>query len=104
MSSAATTQSPSTPEPFVSIRGLTKQFVVGRDVLGRPASALTAVDDVDLDIERGEVLGLVGESGCGKSTLARLILRLLPATSGTVLFEGRDVLTASPKELRDFRR
>jgi oligopeptide/dipeptide ABC transporter ATP-binding protein len=91
-------------EPFVSVRGLTKHFIVERDMVGKPKSLLAAVDDVDLDIQRGEVLGLVGESGSGKSTLARLILRLVPATSGSVLFEGRDVLTASRRELRDFRR
>jgi oligopeptide/dipeptide ABC transporter ATP-binding protein len=104
MSSAASIPRPSPSEPFVSVRGLTKHFVVERDVVGKPKSLLAAVDGVDLDIQRGEVLGLVGESGSGKSTLARLILRLLPATSGSVLFEGRDVLNASSKELRDFRR
>jgi ABC-type glutathione transport system ATPase component len=61
------------------------------------------VDDVSLSIERGQTLGLVGESGSGKSTLARLILRLLPATAGTVHFDGLDVTSAGAAELRRFR-
>jgi oligopeptide/dipeptide ABC transporter ATP-binding protein len=103
VSSAATTRRRSSAEPLLSLRGLTKRFPVERDVLGRPTSWLSAVEGVDLDISPGETLALVGESGSGKSTLARLILRLLPATSGTVLFDGTDVLTASAAELRSFR-
>ncbi len=63
-----------------------------------------AAEDVSFTIERGETLGLVGESGSGKSTIARLLLRLLPADSGNVHFDGRDVLGASPKQMRDLRR
>jgi ABC-type oligopeptide transport system ATPase subunit len=72
--------------------------------LGRPTSWLRAVDFVDLAVYRGETLALVGESGCGKTTLARLVLRLLRASSGSVRFEQMDVLAASPDELRGFRR
>jgi oligopeptide/dipeptide ABC transporter ATP-binding protein len=89
---------------LLSVRGLTKRFPVERDVLGRPTSFLSAVEDVSLDIERGETLALVGESGSGKSTLARLVLRLLPATSGSVRFDGIDVLQADARALRSFRR
>src|SRR5712691_4837386 len=103
MSSAATTRRRSGAEPLLALRGLTKRFPVERDVLGRPTSWLSAVEGVDLDISPGETLALVGESGSGKSTLARLILRLLPATSGTILFDGTDVLKASARELRSFR-
>jgi len=63
-----------------------------------------AVDGVSFEIEHGETLGLVGESGCGKSTAGRALLRLLPATGGSVRFDGRDTLSLSPGELRTVRR
>jgi oligopeptide transport system ATP-binding protein len=70
----------------------------------RNAAGVRAVDDVSLDIEPGETLGLVGESGSGKSTLGRLILRLIEPDSGSVRFDGRDVLAASSREMRGLRR
>src|SRR5450631_3631797 len=90
---------------LVEIRKLTKVFPHGESAFGgRSRGEVRAVDDVSLDIHVGETLGLVGESGSGKSTLGRLILRLIEPTSGSVLFEGIDLLGANAAELRRLRR
>jgi peptide/nickel transport system ATP-binding protein len=73
--------------PLLSARGVTRTFTVSRGLFAR-SQTLHAVNGVDLDVMKGEVLGVVGESGCGKSTLARMLLGLLPPTSGEVLVEG----------------
>ncbi len=91
--------------PLVSVRNLVKVFPLGESVFGGGAKGeVRAVDDVSLDIEPGETLGLVGESGSGKSTLGRLILRLIEPTSGSVLFDGTNVTAASRGQLRRLRR
>jgi ABC-type oligopeptide transport system ATPase subunit len=90
--------------PLVEVRNLSKVFPLGETVFRKARGSVRAVDDVSLDIERGETLGLVGESGSGKSTLGRLILRLIEPTSGTVKFAGHDVLAARGGELRRLRR
>jgi ABC-type glutathione transport system ATPase component len=93
--------------PLIEIRNLTKIYPQGESVFGGKSGGSgegRAVDDVSLDIHAGETLGLVGESGSGKSTLGRLILRLIEPTSGSIRFEGRDLLGASRGEMRRLRR
>jgi ABC-type glutathione transport system ATPase component len=95
----------SKPMPLLEIRNLTKTFPLGESVFGGSAKGeVRAVDDVSFDIESGETLGLVGESGSGKSTLGRLVLRLIEPTSGSISFEGRDLLTADTSKMRRLRR
>jgi peptide/nickel transport system ATP-binding protein len=77
---------------LIAARGVTRIFTVGQGLF-RPKRTLHAVNGVDLAVERGEVLGIVGESGCGKSTLARMILGLLPPSSGLITLEGADIRT-----------
>jgi ABC-type glutathione transport system ATPase component len=90
---------------LVEIRNVTKIFDLSESAFGRQRwGQLTAVDDVSLEIEAGETLGLVGESGSGKSTLGRLILRLVEPTSGAIIFGGKDLLAASGSDLRRLRR
>src|SRR6185312_14801211 len=90
--------------PLVEIKGLVRHFVARRSALGRTLATVKAVDGVDLTIQLGRTLALVGESGCGKSTIGRLILRLIEPTAGTVRFGGRDIGAFGDKELRAFRR
>lgn len=89
---------------MVEVRDLAKVYSVQGGPFAQNGRALRAVDGVSFDIATGDTLGLVGESGCGKSTLGRMLLRLIEPTSGTVRFEGRDVMGASPAELRRLRR
>ncbi len=90
---------------LLEIRHLTKIFPLGESIFGGGAKGeVRAVDDVSLDVESGETLGLVGESGSGKSTLGRLVLRLIEPTSGTICFEGRNLRVAGHGEMRRLRR
>jgi oligopeptide/dipeptide ABC transporter ATP-binding protein len=93
------------PEPIIQVRDLVKHFPIKKGIiLSRQVGAVRAVDGVSFDVHRGETLGIVGESGCGKSTTARLITRLLDPTSGSILYEGRDIAGMSHKELKPLRR
>jgi len=84
---------------LVEARGLEKRFVVGSAWLRRRRHVIRAVDGVSFSIERGEVLGLVGESGCGKSTTGRLLLRLIEPSAGSIRFEGHELTALEPARL-----
>jgi peptide/nickel transport system ATP-binding protein len=92
-----------TADPILDIRGATKFFSVWAG-FGRAAKVVRAVNDVWIDIPRGETLGLVGESGCGKSTLGRLVLRLEEPTSGEIRFEGADLAPLKRAEMTAVRK
>ena len=96
-------------KPFLRISGVKKHFAEGDSWLNRlrpdrRVRTVRAVDGVDLDLYRGEIVGLVGESGCGKSTLARTVLRLLDPSEGSIQFEDDDITEYSTSKLRSFRR
>ena len=88
---------------LVDVAHLTKRFTRGKGLFGR-GSTVTAVDNVSFSIEAAETFGLVGESGCGKTTTGRCVLRLIEPSSGSVHFDGQEVLALSPAEMRLARR
>src|ERR1700728_808185 len=110
--SLATTPSDASPhgaslddDTLVQVDNLVKYFPVrGAGLISRTVGQVQAVDGVSLTLRRGQTLGLVGETGCGKSTLARCVAGLIPATSGEVLFEGRDLTKLSRGQMRPVRR
>lgn len=91
-------------ETLLEVRDLGKSFRASGGLPGSSQRRLQAVDQVSFSLLKGETLGLVGESGCGKSTVARLILRLLEADSGAVVFRGQDLLKLSLRRMRPLRR
>ncbi|WP_338610794.1 ABC transporter ATP-binding protein [Pelagibacterium nitratireducens] len=105
-----------TKENLLEVNNLQKHFPVRRGLLRRVSGHIKAVDDVNLSIEKGETIGLVGESGCGKTTVGRAILRLTPATRGDIMFSSRalaregettrriNVADTGPEDLRKLRR
>ncbi|MDA9930642.1 ABC transporter ATP-binding protein [Alphaproteobacteria bacterium] len=81
-------------QPLISVEGLTKRFDISRsmtDILTGKRPQLQAVTDVSFTLEQGQTLGIVGESGCGKTTLGRMLIKLIPASEGTILFDGEDI-------------
>ena len=89
---------------LLSVRDLTKHFPIKRGIFGQVSGQVRAVDGVSFEVAAGETLALVGESGCGKSTTGRAVLRLIEPTSGSVNFDGNDVLTLGASDLRRLRR
>ena len=89
---------------LLSVRDLTKHFPIKRGIFGQVSGQVRAVDGVSFDVAAGETLALVGESGCGKSTTGRAVLRLIEPTSGSVQFDGNDVLSLGAGDLRRLRR
>ncbi len=95
---------PPTRRALLDVKDLKTWFPVRSGILQRVTGHVKAVDGVTFRIDQGETLGLVGESGCGKTTVGRTLLRLIPATGGTVTFEGRNVFAARGAELKRLRR
>ena len=89
---------------LIKVENLKTHFPVQKSLLGKPQAWLKAVDGVSFNIEQGKTLGLVGESGCGKTTVGRSLLKLIPATSGKVTFEGKDVFNIQKSQMRKLRR
>ena len=89
---------------ILKVHKLKKYFPIKKGFLGRSIDFLKAVDGINLDLKKGETLGVVGESGCGKSTLARLIVRLLEPTDGEILFKGENILDKSIQQFRLLRK
>ena len=90
--------------PLVRIEKLVKYYPITGGVLRRHIGDVRAVDGVSLDVNRGEVMGLVGESGCGKSTFGKTLVRLLPATSGEATLDGEDIFAKHGRDLKRLRR
>jgi peptide/nickel transport system ATP-binding protein/oligopeptide transport system ATP-binding protein len=94
-----------TAEPLVQVRDLVKHFSITRGIIfQRKIGAVRAVDGVSFDVRRGETLGIVGETGCGKSTTAKLIMRLMQVTAGSVRFDGQDITDVHGARLKAVRR
>lgn len=93
-------------QPLISVEGLTKRFDISRsmrEVVTGKHPQLQAVADVDFELAPGETLGIVGESGCGKTTLGRMLIKLIPASEGKVLFDGKDISEMDRTEELAFR-
>jgi oligopeptide transport system ATP-binding protein len=95
---------PSRTDPILEVRDLKKYFPVKKGLIAHTVGQVKALDGISFDVHTGEVLGLVGESGCGKTTAGRCILQLIQPTSGSVKFEGQELVGLSRRKLRPLRR
>lgn len=89
---------------LLEVKNLKTYFPIKGGIFGRTKGYVKAVDDVSFKVRKGRTLGLVGESGCGKTTLGRTILRLIEATEGSAIYNGRDLMTLSNDEMREMRK
>jgi oligopeptide/dipeptide ABC transporter ATP-binding protein len=96
---------PGNGTPLLEVKNLVKHFPITQGIIfQKQVGAVKAVDDISFEVMAGETLGIVGETGCGKSTTAKLLVRLLDPTSGTILFDGQDVAAAQKDDLKALHR
>jgi len=91
-------------EPLLSTRGLKKYFNLKGSLFSKSRVQVLAVDGINLNVQKGETLGLVGESGCGKTTAAKVIIRVYEPTAGEVIFQGKNIFGLSAVEMRELRK
>ena len=91
-------------EPLIKARDLEVHFPIKKGFLSKTVGHVFAVDGIDMHLEKGETLGIVGESGCGKTTAGMAVMRLTPPTGGTVWFKGQDMELMKPSDIRRIRR
>lgn len=89
---------------LLEVQGLRKSFPLKKTVTGKVTQELVAVDNVSFKLNQGETLGIVGESGCGKTTLGRTVLKLYKPTAGRIIFDGQDITSYKPKQMREIRK